>query len=276
MKPFHYFVYALMFLILPGVLTTRAQQVPVMVIVKEAVLDEFEQPLSNSDGDLVQFLLVNGQVYAPAVDGTPQAANPVIFTSRIGRGVAASPAQQGKFSSALTPPPSAPLVARVFNASTLTGASFYVDSAPFTPSGSAVLNLLLTATTNALDPADDDDDGLNNSWEKSLGSDRTSKDSDADGMTDGDEFRAGTGLADEDSFLAMVQVLPQGGHLQATWESVPGKAYQLQFRDGNLDDPAGSFSNVNDVVTASGDAAATTITNGAAYPVGFFRVRLVE
>jgi hypothetical protein len=71
-------------------------------------------------------------------------------------------------------------------------------------------------------------------------------------------------------------VLPQGGHLQATWESVPGKAYQLQFTASSLSDPDSVFSNVNSVVTAVDTTGSTTITNGAHYPVGFFRVVLVE
>ncbi len=255
----------------------QAQTTPVMVKVPQSVLDEAGQPLSATEGDLVQFLLVNGQIYPPGSDGQPNAANPVVFSSRIGNGLVPSPEKAGQLNAAITPYPSGPVFARVFNAPTLAQASFYADAQAFTPNGRAVYYPSLAATTNALDPADDDGDGLNNSWEKSLGSDRLAVDSDHDGMSDGDEFRAGTGLADAESFLAMVQVAPQaGGNLQAQWEAVPGKAYQLQFTDQSLSDPSMAFSNVNGVVTATGVTGVTVITNGASFPVGFFRVVLVE
>ena len=260
-----------------GLASAQAQLAPVLVAATQAVLDETGQPLSNAEGDLVQFLQVNGQVHPPALNGAPHPSNTVVFVSRIGRGVSVSPAQAGKFSAALTPPPAGALIARAFNAPTLEGASFYADSAPFTPNGPAVLQAAFTATTNALDPADDDGDGVNNSWEKSLGANRNHPDSDGDGMSDGDEFRAGTGLTDADSALLMVRVIPQaGGALRADWESVPGKSYQLQYRAGNLDDPSGAFSNVSEVASATGDVTSVVMTNGASFPMGIFRVVLSE
>lgn len=257
--------------------TAQAQQTPVLVAAKQTTLDEQGHPLSNVDGDLVQFLLVNGQVYAPGVDGQPAPANPVIFATRIGNGVSAGTGTVGRFNAAITPYPSGAIVARVFNAPTLESASFYADSQVFTPNGQAKFNPVFGATTNALDPADDDGDGVNNSWEKSLGSDRHNMDSDGDGVGDGHELRAGTGLTDNQSYLAMVQVQPQaGGHLAARWDSVPGKAYQLQYTSGDLMAPNLIFSNISSVVSATGEVASVVVTNGASFPMGIFRVILVE
>lgn len=260
-----------------GLAPVQAQQTPVLVAAKQTTLDEQGCPLSNLDGALVQFLLVNGQVFAPGVDGQPNPANPVIYSTRIGNGVANTTGTVGRFNAAITPYPSGPIVARVFNAPTLEASSFYADSQSFTPNGQAKFMPVFGATTQALDQADDDGDGVNNSWEKSLGADRSKMDSDGDGVSDGHEWRAGTSLTDNQSYLAMVQVVPQGaGHLGARWDSVPGKAYQLQFTSSDLTAPNMIFSNVSSVVSATGDVTSVVVTNGASYPMGIFRVILVE
>lgn len=262
----------------------QAQRVPLHAASAQPLLNEYGQTASS--GALVQFLLVNGHLYPPDVNGQPHPNNPVLFTTRIGNGVINSPATAGKFSAAITPRPGmspaggqvkTAIVARAFNASTMGAASFYEDSQVHTVELSrAIFYPVMNATTNPLDAADADGDGVNNSWEKSLGSDPQSRDTDGDGVSDGDEFLAGTSLTDEESFLAMVRVFPiPGGHLRAEWESVPGKQYQLQYAPGSLADPLMVFSNVNSVVTAVGQASSTTVTNGAMQSIGIYRVRLV-
>jgi hypothetical protein len=75
----------------------------------------------------------------------------------------------------------------------------------------------------------------------------------------------------------MARVTPQpGGHLRAEWDAVSGKSYQLEYAAGDLAMPNLVFSNINTTVTAAGENAETVITNGAAQPMGVFRVRLVE
>ena len=66
-------------------------------------------------------------------------------------------------------------------------------------------NFLPNDTANGLD---DDGDGLNNSWEKSLGADPNNPDSDGDGMSDGDEHRAGTGATDSNSTSVITTIFP--------------------------------------------------------------------
>lgn len=255
-----------------------AQQAPLHAEAPAPVLNEYGQALSAPEGALLQFLLVNGQAHPPTVNGAPHTSNTVVFTTRIGHGVSSDPAMLGRFSAAITPRPAGAIFARVFNAPTLEGASFYTDSQAFTPPQARVVFYpILNATTNALDTADDDGDGVHNSWEKSLGSDKNSGDSDGDGVPDGHEFRAGTKLNDASSFLALVRLTTQpGGHLRAEWGSVPGKSYQLEHASLDFAQSGSIFSNVNTVVTASGVEAASVITNGAAIPMGIFRVRLAE
>ncbi|HMP76151.1 MAG TPA: hypothetical protein PKE12_07645 [Kiritimatiellia bacterium] len=257
--------------------TAGAQKVPLHAAVTNPILNEYGAPLAKPQGELVQFLYVNSGVQPPAVDGQPHPNNPVVYTSRIGNGMGRADSE-GKFSAAITPRPGGPIIARVFNAPTLEEASFYADSQPFTPlQDRTIFYPVLNATTNPLDSADDDGDGVHNSWEKSLGSDRNNPDTDGDGVPDGHEFRAGTGLTDADSFLAMVRLMPQpGGHLRVEWDAVPGKSYQVQFAAGDLAAPDLVFSNVNAVITAAQADTHTTMTNGTSMPLGVFRVRLVD
>jgi hypothetical protein len=75
----------------------------------------------------------------------------------------------------------------------------------------------------------------------------------------------------------MVQVSPQpDGNVLVQWDAVAGKSYQLQFTASDLAESSQVFSNINDVVTASGGMSMTVVTNGMSFPVGFFRVQLVE
>ena len=261
-----------------SVLAAQAQQVPLHAAATNAILDEYGAPLAKPGGELVQFLYVNGGVQPPAVDGLPHPNNPVVYASRIGSGLATGPDTAGKFSAAISPRPGGPIIARVFNAPTLAEASFYADSQPFTPpQDRSIFYPVLNATTNPLDAADDDNDGVNNSWEKSLGSNKNSLDSDGDGVSDGHEFRAGTGLTDDASFLMMVRVMPNAvGHLVAQWEAVPGKAYQLQAAPLILSGEAFAFSNVTGVITADAAAMSVVVTNPPGAGPATFRVRLVE
>lgn len=252
-----------------------AQNVPVQVVCKTPVLDEFGQVLANEPGDLIQILFVNGQVYPPAVTGEPNVNNGVAYTTYMGYGVLRE-TMLGCFSASVNPTPAdnTLVIARVFNAPTLQEASFYTDSQVFTTYQGRVFYPVFTATTNAIDPNDDDGDGLNNSWEKSLGTSSALADSDGDGMNDYHEFLAGTGGMNADEVLQMVRLMPgEADVLHVEWDSVPGKRYQLQVADPELGTDAFDFVDVNETVDASAGAVTyTTVTN---VPVGrLFRIKL--
>jgi hypothetical protein len=265
--------------------TVLAQQIPLSVSVTEPIRNEYGQPLSRPGGELIQYLYVNGAVFPPdPVTGEPHTNNRVIATSRIGQGVSPGLGIDGVFSAKVTPRPSGEIIARVFNAPTLKDASFYADSQPFVvegwgPAAMATFVPDFGATTNAIDPRDDDGDGLDNSWEKSLGSNRNLVDSDGDGIGDNAEFRAGTSLTDDADFLAVVELIPlAGGHAEAHWNAVPGKRYQLEFVEGGMLSDDATFTPIGGVVTAAegSDKATRWIENGLSYEAGFFRVVLVE
>lgn len=257
--------------------------VPLRFGMQNAMYDEQGQLLAGTahqPGALIQILAAPAGCYPPGTNGAPHANNAVLAEANIGEGTDPAMGPMGKAAGSVTINRNEPTVifARIFNRATSEDSTFYVDSPLYTNSTAAyaVFKISAGVTDQAVDGGDDDGDGLNNSWERSLGSGIANPDSDGDGVSDGHEFRAGTGVLDERSFLAMVQVSPQpGGHMRVQWDSVAGRSYQLQFTSGDLG-ASGIFSNINGTVTADGLTSATVVTNGMTFPVGFFRVQLVE
>jgi hypothetical protein len=243
----------------------------------QPVLNERGAMLTFENQGYVQFLDVSLGVFPPNVDGSPHPDNPVVGTAFVGQGmVLTNPSSVGLFSVSVDQSSDGPIMARIFNAATAEAASFYADAQTITIPAASYIPVFGN-TTNALDTGDDDGDGLNNSWEKSLGSNPTLADSDGDGVSDLQEFLAGTDLDDEGSFLAVSGIIPQaGGLLTVQWYSVSGKSYQVQGTDLDLMHPQAVFSNINDVVTASGFITETHVTNGWSSGLNQFRIKLVE
>jgi hypothetical protein len=241
----------------------RAQTVPLQAMNNSPVLNEWGQPLSIESGALVQFILVGPGVEEPGITGLPHTNNPVVYRARIGHGVVPDPSMAGRFSAAVTPRPGGTIIARVFNAAEAEDASFYADSQPFTVQlNGAIFYPEFGATTNALDESDEDGDGLNASWERSIGTDALSPDSDNDGINDQHEVLAGTNPLDDGDYLQMVQVLPQGdGEVVVRWDSVAGKRYQVQHMTMDLAAPDAAFEDVGPVVEADGNESMITVTN---------------
>lgn len=246
----------------------------------------------------------NAVIYPPAANGQPHALNPPVSNgvTAIGALTAPGDANPGTFGLSIAEPrplDGAKMFVRVFNANSLTSASFYADSQIFTVAGNAVFEAQVGATTNALDPADDDGDGLNNSWEESYGSSPTDKDSDDDGLedaqevaigssptaadSDGDgvndqhEWRAGTDFGNRESYLGLAGLSPSMPNLLLRWASVTGKLYQVEGAQGPLGGEA-AFSNLTGVIPAGpAGTTETTITNALqGEERAVYRVRLVE
>ncbi len=270
-----------------------------------AIENEFGDILTGSAGQpgaLVMLLWAsNNVIHPPGIDGSPHADNPALANgaTAIGKSIAPGIENSGRFSISLSEPrpASGKIFVRAFNRAALAESSFYADSEIFTIAGNKEFLANIGATTNALDTADNDSDGLNNSWEKSYGADPENPDSDGDEISDGDEpglgahpakadtdgdrttdgheLRAGTDLTDPASYLGLDAAAPASPHLVIRWLSVPGRNYMLEAAD---DLPGPAFSNVSAVIPAEpGDETTATLTNALLDATRrIFRVRLVE
>lgn len=269
-----------------------------------AILNEFGHvlPGNNSNpGALVMVLWAsNNTIYAPATDGTPHAANPPVSNgvTAIGRSVAPWLLNSGLFSISIAEPRpgSGKIFVRVFNKPTLEESSFYADSEIFTIAGNKEFIASIGPTVVALDEADDDGDGLNNSWEKSYGSDPNDPDSDGDGIPDGeehligthpaladtdgdgmpdnDELRAGTSPTNPASFLGMARLTMQGGNLLVEWNSVTGRNYRLQSARSLI---GAEFEDIaGETFSATGTQSSLVLPSPLGAESLIIRVRLVE
>jgi len=236
--------------------------VSLLVSAERPLLNEFGQPLRGTDPDATHFgipaetgdrvavyVAKTGVVFPPAVDGTPDPLNELIFSTRIGMGAPAYDARPGIFSVPISPrPPGGSIIfVRVFNAPDPDDASFYKDSQLFTVSWAANENFtaVFADGPQPLDDADDDGDGLHNSWERSYGTDPNRADTDGDGLTDWEEVIAGTDPTDGHSIVAISDVSVIDGVLRLGWWSVLGRAYDVQVLRGALDDDDGVFETIS-------------------------------
>ena len=185
------------------------------------------------------------------------------------------------------PPAGTKIFARAFNAPTAEQASFYSDSAVVAvPAKEATLVFNFNPVA-PLDDGDDDGDGLINSLEESYGTDgRPAVDFDEDGLTDYDEWLAGTNPADARSSLtfefirrlvgAAASGLGEGwiSPVRIQWQSVPGKSYQLEYTDTLAGEQ--QFEPLGEAVTAEeGESEIAVDVDLEEDDARVFRLRLV-
>jgi hypothetical protein len=272
------------------------QVAPLCIGATNGVRDEFDALLQGTSaaaipygfphvtGDVVQILKAPLGIFPPALTGAPNTNNPVLYTSRIGIGVDPALGNCGLFGAILPVNNKSgdplerssigPIFVRVFNAPSASEFSFYGDSQVWTPSASFNYPFVaqVSKTDQALDPADPDGDGLNNSWEKSVGSNSANADSDGDGMSDGSEFTAGTDLMDPSSYLSMIQIMAAGGSdAFVRFDAVPGKFYRVEHTSADLmEDPV--YVDLTGPIEATNAVMQIFIPGGLASPNGHFRV----
>lgn len=123
--------------------------------------------------------------------------------------------------------------------------------------------------------ADSNQNGIDDGWEtQSFGgttADPTA-DPDHDGMTNQQEFRAGTNPNQASSALSLSTVTSAGDRITLQWPAVIGKSYQLQFR---TDLTSGAWTDLGPVQVAFSNALTYQVPPGSS-PAAFFRIKLVE
>lgn len=124
---------------------------------------------------------------------------------------------------------------------------------------------------------DIDGDQMDDDWEmayfNTLDRDGTG-DCDGDGMTDRDEFLAGTDPTNGGSVLRVLTITSlSGGHTMLVWSAVPGRTYQVQYKDSVSDS---AWTDFPAAVTAKTQTATFTDTDGRAAGYRFYRVLVAE
>jgi glycosidase len=99
---------------------------------------------------------------------------------------------------------------------------------------------------------------------------RGGDDADGDGLTNLQEYLAGTNPVDATSRFAITNVQIVGPDVQVMWTSVAGKMYQLQRADSI--DQSAAWANVGSSLTATGAVSTQTDAGAANDPVHFYHV----
>lgn len=258
---------------------------PLYVCNLSPVTDEFNRVMkgnatdSRANQNLVEIRVApNGQIYSPDVDGSAHIANSLIATSGIGQNTSPKSQNTGLFCAVLVQRPATgtKLFARVYNAPTVEEASFYVDSAVVdSPVASQSMIEFVFGSAQPFDSADDDNDGLCNSLEKSLGSNPALADSNNDGISDLVSFLAGIDptSATAGIYFDDVEFAIADGQVAFTWNSAESRRYQVVMTDSLTDT---NFVNVGSEIIAEGSTSGIIVpVSELPYDGGFFQVRVI-
>jgi len=123
---------------------------------------------------------------------------------------------------------------------------------------------------------DSDGDGMDDDWEMAyfgtLARDGAG-DFDGDGLTDRQEFLAGTDPTNSGSILRVMTVNRLGGGATVVWSAVPGRTYQVQFKD-DINDL--NWSDFGGPSTASSTTGSLTDPTPSSSSHRFYRVILAQ
>ncbi len=124
--------------------------------------------------------------------------------------------------------------------------------------------------------ADSDGDGMSDDFETFYGVSDPNADPDGDGLTNLQEFQAGTNPLDPLSTLRIITVARSGSDFTVTFYlAVAGKTYRLERKDALTDAFWSSISGVADLTAVSTGSAQLTDTGGAAVTKHFYHVRVL-
>lgn len=127
-----------------------------------------------------------------------------------------------------------------------------------------------------LSAEDSDQDGMDDDWEMaffgSLSRDGTG-DFDQDGVVDVAEFKAGTNPTNKAAILRAISVASIfGGTATVFWSSVPGRTYQVQYKDDLAEN---GWNQLPETVIATGSTASQLDDTAGTNNRRFYRVMLV-
>jgi uncharacterized repeat protein (TIGR01451 family) len=134
-----------------------------------------------------------------------------------------------------------------------------------------------TATAFTTVPVDADDDGIADEWEVAHGLNPTdpndaNADPDGDGMTNLQEFHAGTDPNSATSVLEITETQQIGDDFVINFDTVSGKNYKIEYTD---DIVSGIWNTVTNNVAGTGGTVSITDSGAALLPHRFYRVQVV-
>lgn len=123
---------------------------------------------------------------------------------------------------------------------------------------------------------DTDNDGLDDNWERRFFGDLShdgTADSDGDGVSDLDEFRAGTDPTNRNSFFrGKAMQPPVNGAIDLRWSALPGTGYKVQFKNALSDT---QWKDLPANITVNGPSAQASDLNAPATQ-RFYRIVIVQ
>jgi hypothetical protein len=150
-------------------------------------------------------------------------------------------------------------------------ASYVITATATDPSG----NTSEFSATRTVTTTDTDGDGMPNNWEiahtLNPGINDANIDSDGDGATNLQEFKAGTDPKNASSVLRITAIDRSTGNPRVSFPSVNGKTYRLEYRD---DLTSGSWSPLVDGIFGTGATLQISDPSGTGLSKRFYRLSL--
>jgi Tol biopolymer transport system component len=119
---------------------------------------------------------------------------------------------------------------------------------------------------------DSDHDGMDDDWEMTYFgnlSHNGTADTDGDGLTDYQEFLAGTNPIDNGSVLRCLAVVTSGGGATVYWSAVPGHGYRIEYKN-SVDDP--TWKTLVSSTIANAQSASVVDSDASLLTQRFYRV----
>jgi chitodextrinase len=173
-----------------------------------------------------------------------------------------------------------PLVEQVEQYNTATNMALWLAFSPGTANdidGDGLANQLETSLGTDHESADTDGNGMSDGFEyfyfgTPMGNDPTA-DPDGDGLTNLQEFHAGTAPTNPASVVRITSLQATAGGLVVTWDSIAGKAYRVFYRDDLQGGPG--WTAIGPVIVTTGSSTNYTDSTATGLTRRYYRIAVV-